>query len=118
MTILNFWASWCTSCIQEHPYLIELKRLSGAQLFGINYKDPPAAAQKFLDRLTNPFDAVAADRKGRIGIEFGVYGLPETFIIDGTGRIVDKHIGPIDAKAIQTRLLPLIKKLQKGQSGN
>ncbi|MGE0613378.1 MAG: DsbE family thiol:disulfide interchange protein [Hyphomicrobiales bacterium] len=109
VAIVNVWASWCVPCHAEHPILTELKEKSGAPLFGINYKDDPAAARRFLGRLGNPFAAVGADRNGSAAIDWGVYGVPETFIVSGDGKILHKHVGPIDAAAIEKKLLPAIE---------
>ena len=95
VTIVNVWASWCTPCIAEHPYLTELAKQSGAPLFGINYKDKAENARRFLGTHGNPFIAVGADSTGRTAIEWGVAGVPETFIVDPRGRIAYKHTGPI-----------------------
>jgi len=110
VTIVNIWASWCAPCVAEHPYLGELKKRSGARLVGINHKDAPANARKFLGRLGNPFDAVGSDRTGRVSIDWGVYGVPETFVVDGRGRIVYKHVGPMAPETIETALLPAIER--------
>jgi cytochrome c biogenesis protein CcmG/thiol:disulfide interchange protein DsbE len=106
--IVNFWASWCAPCVGEHPLLIILKEKSGVPLIGVNYKDPTVGARRFLGRYGNPFDAVGVDANGRAAIEWGVYGMPETFILDGAGRIAYKHIGPLTPEVIDTVLLPLI----------
>ena len=107
--IVNFWASWCVACRAEHAQLVRLKEM-GVPIHSINYKDEPEAAKKFLAELGNPFTLIGTDRKGRAGIEWGVYGIPETFVIDGEGRVVYKHIGPIQASDIERRILPAIEK--------
>jgi len=109
--LVNFWASWCTPCLQEHPLLMELAR-SGVTIVGINYKDEPEAARQWLARHGNPFARIAQDRDGRVGLDWGVYGVPETFVIDKQGVIRDKIIGAITRKSVDERLLPLVRKLQ------
>lgn len=109
VSVVNIWASWCGPCRVEHEYLMKLRELRpGAQLFGINYKDEPAKARRFVDRLGNPFDAIGQDRSGRAGIEWGVTGVPETFVVDGDGTIIYKLVGPIDAENLREELLPAI----------
>ena len=108
VTVVNFWASWCGPCVQEHPQLVELKR-QGVKVVGVNYKDPPPGGQRFLKRYGNPYVAVGADLRGRGAIEWGVYGMPETFIVDGKGRIAYKHVGPILPDDLTTKILPAIK---------
>ncbi len=108
VTLVNVWASWCVPCRREHPLLEALARDSGAEIFGLNYKDSPDAAQRFLATLGNPFARVGADRNGRVAIDWGVYGVPETFVVDGAGRIVLKHVGPLDEQSIETKILPAI----------
>jgi cytochrome c biogenesis protein CcmG/thiol:disulfide interchange protein DsbE len=108
VSVVNFWASWCLPCVEEHPLLTELKRRTGADLYGINYKDQTAAARRFLGRYGNPFKAVGVDGNGRAAIEWGVYGMPETFIVNGEGRIVYKHVGPITPEALEGKLVPMI----------
>lgn len=110
VSIVNFWASWCVPCRAEHPFLVQLARESKAPLFGVNYKDGTVGARRFLGRYGNPFTAVGVDAKGRTAIDWGVYGIPETFIIGGDGTILYKHVGPIDAGVIEKTLLPLIEK--------
>ncbi len=89
--------------MQEHPLLVALTVKTGVRLMGVNYKDQPAAARRFLGRYGNPFTAVGADANGRGAIEWGVYGMPETFVVDGTGKIVYKHVGPITPETLETR---------------
>lgn len=109
-SIVNVWASWCVPCIQEHPFLVKLAEQSGAPLYGINEKDTPVAARRFLGRYGNPYKAVGVDRSGKAAIEWGVYGVPETFIISGDGLIAYKHVGPINATVSAEKLIPAIKK--------
>jgi cytochrome c biogenesis protein CcmG, thiol:disulfide interchange protein DsbE len=95
VTIVNVWASWCAPCREEHPLLIELAKDERFAVVGINYKDSPDNALGFLAELGNPFDAIGADESGRAAIEWGVYGVPETFIVGADGRIAYKHVGPL-----------------------
>lgn len=111
--IVNIWASWCVPCRAEHSKLVNLAGM-GLTVHGINYKDSETAAKKFLDELGNPFALIGADRSGRVGIEWGVYGVPETFVVDGEGRIVYKHIGPIQGSDIQDKILPAVEKARGG----
>ena len=113
VSIVNVWASWCVPCHQEHPLLVRLQKLSKAPLFGINYKDQPQNARRFLGRYGNPFQAVGADRSGRTAIDWGVYGVPETFVVDGYGRVAYKHVGPITESSIGGKLLPAIEKARQ-----
>ncbi len=110
VTVVNVWASWCGPCRDEHPWLVELSGDRRIGLYGINYKDTPENARRFLGRYGNPFAAVGVDASGRTGIDWGVYGVPETFVVDGEGRIAYKHIGPIDEHSLRTRLIPEIEK--------
>lgn len=112
VTIVNFWASWCGPCVDEHPYLVELARVPGVRVVGVNYKDLAANARRFLGRYGNPYVAIGADTTGRTAIEWGVYGMPETFILDREGRIVFKHVGPITPGALRSNLLPVIERLR------
>jgi cytochrome c biogenesis protein CcmG/thiol:disulfide interchange protein DsbE len=109
VTVVNFWASWCAPCLQEHPQLMALAKLKGVRLYGINYKDQADNARRFLGRHGNPFGAVGVDGNGRAGIEWGVIAVPETFIVDDRGIVVYKHTGPISAEALQTQVIPAIK---------
>jgi cytochrome c biogenesis protein CcmG/thiol:disulfide interchange protein DsbE len=109
VSVVNFWASWCVPCVQEHPLLVALKQQTGVNIYGINYKDQPAAARRFLGRYGNPFAAVGVDGNGRAAIEWGVYGMPETFIVNGRGEIVYKHVGPITPEALEGKIMPAIR---------
>jgi cytochrome c biogenesis protein CcmG/thiol:disulfide interchange protein DsbE len=109
VSVVNFWASWCVPCVQEHPLLVSLKERTGVRLYGVNYKDQPAAARRFLGRYGNPFVAVGADTNGRAAIEWGVYGMPETFVINGRGEIVYKHVGPISPETLETKVIPAVR---------
>ena len=101
VTVVNVWASWCVPCRDEHPFLVRLAGDKRAVLVGINYKDARENALSFLKRYGNPFAAVGVDSGGRAAIEWGVYGVPETFIVGRDGRIAYKHIGPIDARGFE-----------------
>ena len=106
--LVNFWASWCTPCLQEHPLLMELAR-SGVKIVGINYKDQPEAAAQWLARHGNPFAVVAQDRDGRAGLDWGVYGVPESFALDAAAVIRHKHIGPLTREAWQADIAPVLR---------
>lgn len=108
-TVVNFWASWCLPCVDEHPMLIELKKRTAVRIVGVNYKDQAANARRFLARYGNPFVAVGGDPAGKAAIEWGVYGMPETFVVDGRGVIVYKHVGPIGPEALETKLIPAVE---------
>jgi cytochrome c biogenesis protein CcmG, thiol:disulfide interchange protein DsbE len=108
-TIVNVFASWCVPCLEEHPMLMALAKEPGVRLFGINYKDDPASARRFLGRYGNPFDRVGADASGRVAIDFGVYCVPETYVISGVGRIAYRHVGPLTEQAVRKKLLPLVQ---------
>lgn len=111
--LLNTWASWCVACREEHPILVEFAKTKTLPIVGLDYKDKDADGQKWLARYGNPYDVAIADRDGRIGIDFGVYGVPESFLIDKAGVIRYKQIGPFTSAVIQDKLLPLIRELQK-----
>lgn len=113
VSLFNVWASWCVSCRQEHPLLIKLAKEKILPIYGLNYKDEREAGMAWLNRLGNPYDASAFDADGKVGIEWGVYGVPETFVIDKQGVIRYKHTGPITESAWTETLLPLILKLQQ-----
>ncbi len=109
--VLNIWASWCEACIGEHPLVKKLAEETDALVVGLNYKDTDTDARKWLQRFGNPYALVAVDQSGSIGIDYGVYGVPETFIVDRQGVIRYKHIGPIDAQVLDDILLPKIREL-------
>jgi|TARA_B100002003_G_scaffold73480_1_gene68542 cytochrome c biogenesis protein CcmG/thiol:disulfide interchange protein DsbE len=110
--LLNVWASWCLACRSEHPLLNELAAADAVAIVGLNYKDAPADARQWLERLGNPYGAIAVDAAGEVGIDWGVYGVPETFVIDREGVIRYKHIGPIDRQALEQTILPLVRDLR------
>ncbi|MEO7057567.1 MAG: DsbE family thiol:disulfide interchange protein [Caldimonas sp.] len=109
--MLNVWASWCVACREEHPVLLEFSKKKAVPIYGLDYKDDPADAQAWLARFGNPYDVSLVDADGRVGIDFGVYGVPETFVIDGNGVIRLKHIGPLTPEVIANKIEPLLKKL-------
>ncbi|GHC74238.1 DsbE family thiol:disulfide interchange protein [Limoniibacter endophyticus] len=111
VTLVNVWASWCAPCRDEHPLLIELAKDPRFSLVGINYKDVPANAWQFLSSLGNPYSAIGVDANGRSSIEWGVYGVPETFLVDGQGTVVYRHVGPITRESLKNDLMPQIEKL-------
>jgi cytochrome c biogenesis protein CcmG, thiol:disulfide interchange protein DsbE len=110
VTLVNVWASWCAPCHDEVPFLLRLAADKRVRLVGINYKDDPDNARRFLGRYGNPFVASGADQNGRAAIEWGVYGVPETFLVGRDGRIAFKLVGPITAENIETMLKPSIEK--------
>jgi cytochrome c biogenesis protein CcmG, thiol:disulfide interchange protein DsbE len=109
--MLNVWASWCAPCREEHPLVIDIARRQLVPVYGLNYKDKPAAAKGWLASLGNPYRATLVDADGRAGIDFGVYGVPETFIIDKQGVVRFKHIGPVTPQVLRERIEPLLKQL-------
>lgn len=111
--LLNVWASWCVACRQEHPLLVELSKTGQVKMYGLNYKDKREDALGWLDKLGNPYVKSMSDTEGLVGIDFGVYGVPETFVIDKQGVIRYKQIGPVTPEALRDTLLPLVAKLEK-----
>ena len=110
--MVNIWASWCGPCRVEHPFLMGLAA-EGVEIHGFNYKDTTAQARRFLDELGDPYTRVGADPSGRAGIEWGVYGVPETFVIDGKGHIVYKHVGPIQNNDVTKKIRPALEEAAK-----
>jgi|KBSMisStaDraftv2_1062788.scaffolds.fasta_scaffold104799_2 cytochrome c biogenesis protein CcmG/thiol:disulfide interchange protein DsbE len=109
--ILNVWASWCVACREEHPVLLDFAKKRVVPVYGLNYKDTRPDASAWLARFGDPYDASFFDEDGRVGLDFGVYGVPETFIVDGNGVIRMKHIGPITPEVLANKIEPLLKKL-------
>jgi len=112
VTLINVWASWCVSCRHEHPLLVDLAQTSDIKIYGLNYKDERNDALKWLKHLGNPYVESIYDRLGTVGIDFGVYGVPETFVLDQDGIIRYKQIGPITPEDLETKILPLIAQLR------
>ncbi len=110
--LLNVWASWCAPCREEHPLLVEAARQQLVPLVGLNYKDDGRAAEDWLRKLGNPYQAIAVDRDGRVAIDYGVYGVPETFVIDRDGIVRLKHIGALTPAVWRDTVLPLLEKLK------
>jgi len=111
--LLNVWASWCVSCREEHPVLVDLAKSGDVPIVGLNYKDQPADAQAWLARFGNPYQLSVMDADGRVGIDYGVYGVPETYVIDRQGIIRMKHIGPVTPEVLGTKILPLVAELSR-----
>ena len=110
VTLVNVWASWCAPCREEHPVLLALSQDKRFTLAGLNYKDSPDNARRFLGSLGNPFQAIGADQTGRTAIDWGVYGVPETFVVGKDGKILFKHVGPLTPQAVSGTLMPEIEK--------
>lgn len=113
VSLVNVFASWCTACRDEHPLFMRLKAAGIVPIHGLNYKDRPDDAAAWLDDLGDPYTRTGADINGRVGIEWGVYGVPETFVISKDGHIAYKHIGPVTPQVLDETLLPLIRQLQQ-----
>jgi len=109
--VMNVWASWCAPCREEHPLVVAFARERKVPVVGLNYKDRPGDARGWLERLGNPYAATLIDFDGKVGIDFGVYGVPETFVIDAQGVVRLKHVGPLTAQVISQRIEPLLKEL-------
>ena len=112
VTLFNVWATWCVACRQEHPLLMKLAQ-QGIQIYGLNYKDTRDDAKRWLQMYGDPYLANAFDAEGRTGIDWGVYGTPETFVVDRQGVIRHKHIGPLTMDSVKNEILPLLRKLQE-----
>ncbi len=113
VSLVNVFASWCVACRQEHPLFMQLKKDALLPIYGINYRDRPQDAIDWLDELGDPYTQIGVDRKGLVSIDWGVYGVPETFLIDRQGRIAYKIIGAVTPDILKNKLLPLIKELQQ-----
>ena len=109
--LLNVWASWCVACREEHPVLVELARSKAVPIIGLNYKDERVDGMRWLSRFGDPYQLSAFDRDGRIGIDYGVYGVPETFLIDKNGVIRYKRIGVVTPEILRDKILPLVREL-------
>ncbi|HLZ34714.1 MAG TPA: DsbE family thiol:disulfide interchange protein [Nitrospira sp.] len=110
--LLNVWASWCSGCKEEHPVLMQLAQSGSVPVYGMDYKDQRTEALAWLKRQGDPYSLSVMDEAGRIGIDYGVYGVPETFVIDKKGVIRYKQIGPLDQEALDRKVLPLVRELQ------
>ncbi|PWC32237.1 DsbE family thiol:disulfide interchange protein [Azospirillum sp. TSO35-2] len=114
VTLVNVFASWCIPCKAEHPVITRLSREQGVPVYGINYKDKPEDALTWLSRNGNPYAAIGADQDGRVSIDWGVYGVPESYLIDRQGRIRFKHVGPLTPQVVEEQILPMVKHLRQG----
>ncbi|KAB2916393.1 MAG: DsbE family thiol:disulfide interchange protein [Hyphomicrobiaceae bacterium] len=118
VSLVNVFASWCVACRYEHPFFMELTRSGAVPLHGLNYKDRPDDAAGWLDRMGDPYVRTGADLDGRVAIEWGVYGVPETFVVDGDGRIAYRHIGPVARDILDRTILPLVERLRRRPRGD
>jgi cytochrome c biogenesis protein CcmG/thiol:disulfide interchange protein DsbE len=109
--VLNVWASWCVACRAEHEYITRLAEMKLTKVIGLDYKDEPADAKQWLQKLGDPYTASLMDQDGKVGIDWGVYGVPETFIVDKEGIIQYKYIGPVNQQALDNEIVPLLRKL-------
>lgn len=115
VTLVNVWASWCAPCREEHPVLLELSKDQRFSIAGLNYKDKPENARRFLGDLGSPYKAIGVDPNGRTAIDWGVYGVPETFLLGKDGKVAFKHVGPLSPEAVTTTLMPAIEKALAAQ---
>lgn len=113
VSVLNVFASWCIPCRAEHPVITRLVKTKAAPVYGLNYKDKAPEALRWLTELGDPYAAIGADTTGRVGIDLGVYGIPETFVVDGKGIVRYKHVGPVTDKLIRNEILPAIEAAKK-----
>jgi len=113
VSLVNVFASWCTACRAEHPLLMQMKEAGVVPIHGLNYKDKPEDAAEWLDTLGDPYTRTGSDIDGRVGIEWGVYGVPETFVIDREGRIALKQIGAVTPRILKETIIPIIEELRK-----
>jgi cytochrome c biogenesis protein CcmG/thiol:disulfide interchange protein DsbE len=111
--LLNVWASWCVACRDEHPVLVELSKKNIVPIVGLNYKDQPGEGRAWLKQFGDPYTLSVMDRDGRVGIDYGVYGVPETFLIDKQGVIRFKQIGPVTPEVLEKKILPMVRELEK-----
>jgi cytochrome c biogenesis protein CcmG/thiol:disulfide interchange protein DsbE len=114
VSLVNVFASWCTACREEHPLFMELKRQKLVPLHGLNYKDAPDNAAQWLDSMGDPYVRTGADLDGRVAIDWGVYGVPETFVVSADGTIAYKHIGAVSERVLTETILPLVERLREG----
>lgn len=114
VSLVNVWATWCVGCRQEHPFLVELARRGEVPIFGLNWKDDPMLARDWLARLGDPYRATAVDRDGRAAIDWGVYGAPETFLLDARGTVLYKHIAPLTPEVWEREFAPRIRQAREG----
>lgn len=110
VTLVNVWASWCPPCREEHPIIVELSKDERLNVVGLNYKDKAENARRFLGELGNPYDAIGVDPNGRSAIDWGVYGIPETFLVGRDGKIAFKHVGPMTPESVKSMLMPEVEK--------
>lgn len=113
VSVLNVWASWCVACRAEHAVIKQITKLSGVPVYGLNYKDSRAAALRWLEQFGDPYAASIFDASGTVGMDFGVYGVPETFVLDANGVVRYKHVGPVTMQALEETILPLLARLQR-----
>jgi len=118
VSLVNVFASWCTACRDEHPLFMRLSASGVVPIHGLNYRDRPEDAASWLDELGDPYTRTGADRNGRVGIDWGVYGVPETFVVGPDGRIAYKHVGPVTERALKETILPLVARLRGGDAGS
>ncbi len=118
VSLVNVFASWCTACRDEHPLFMRLSASGVVPIHGLNYRDRPEDAAGWLDELGDPYTRTGADRNGRVGIDWGVYGVPETFVVGPDGRIAYKHVGPVTERALKETILPLVARLRGGDAGS
>jgi cytochrome c biogenesis protein CcmG, thiol:disulfide interchange protein DsbE len=118
VSLVNVFASWCVACREEHPLFMKLAAQGTVPLHGLNYKDQPDDAAKWLDSLGDPYTRTGADISGRVAIDWGVYGVPETFVIGADGRVAYKHIGPVSEEALAGTILPLVEELHRKAEGD
>ncbi|GIK96241.1 MAG: thiol:disulfide interchange protein [Alphaproteobacteria bacterium] len=118
VSLVNVFASWCTACRYEHPLFMRLQAEGTVLIHGLNYKDKPADVAQWLDTLGDPYTRTGADLDGRVAIDWGVYGVPETFVVSADGRIVHKHIGPLTQKDLDETILPMVEALRRGATSS